>query len=169
MKSDRIYCWKEQKFNTCYLFSNANTCILLTWIHTCILQLQLISNNFSQMDSKVCSKVHSLLTDCKFKTKLDFNLQTSKWTLEVRWSKANFVDNQVEVRTWIDPFVKQGSLPKDVHANIVDCSLHGQNIQLHTVSNIIDNFVGRGTTEARTGGYSQQSARTDDVCLCRVL
>ena len=73
-----------------------------------------------------------------------------------------------------NPFTKQGqALPVEVRNRIIFLWLEGQNpsqigfnlnLKRQTVTNIVNNFVTRGTAEALKGGNTQRHARTDDVC-----
>ena len=72
------------------------------------------------------------------------------------------------------PFIKQGrAIPEEVRNRIIFLCNEGQrpsqielelNLKQQTVSNIINNFIDRGSVQALTGGNRQRPARTDDVC-----
>ncbi|CAB4032712.1 Paired box pox-meso [Paramuricea clavata] len=74
----------------------------------------------------------------------------------------------------MNPFTKQGqALPVEVRNRIIFLWREGQNpsqigfnlnLKRQTVTNIVNNFVTRGTAEALKGGNTQRHARTDDVC-----
>ncbi len=74
----------------------------------------------------------------------------------------------------MNPFTKQGrAIPEEVRNRIIFLWNEGQrplqialelNLKRQTVSNIINNFINRGSVQALTGGNRQRPARTDDVC-----
>ncbi|XP_028391075.1 uncharacterized protein LOC114515952 [Dendronephthya gigantea] len=75
----------------------------------------------------------------------------------------------------LNPFTKQGqALPIEVRNRIIFLWHEGQspsqigfnlNLKRQTVSNIINNFVTRGSAEALKGRRQQRNSRTDDVCV----
>ena len=74
----------------------------------------------------------------------------------------------------MNPFTKQGrALPSEVRDRIIFLWREGQNptqiglnlnLKRQTVTNIVNNFVTRGTTESIKRGNTQRHARTDGVC-----
>ena len=74
----------------------------------------------------------------------------------------------------MNPFTKQGqALPENVRDRIIFLWHAGQspsqialnlNLKRQTVTNIVNNFLARGTADAAKGGNSQKHARTDGIC-----